>query len=44
MKPDIEAVNREMTRRVRQQYKKNTKPDNKKRTRNTKIYYDTFEI
>jgi hypothetical protein len=38
------AVNREMIKRARQERKKNIKPDNKKKTRNTKTYYDTFDI
>lgn len=44
MKINIFAVNREIIKRARQERKKNTKPDNKKKTRNTKTYYDTFDI
>ena len=44
MKTNMIAVNREMIKRARQERKKNIKPDNKKKTRNTKTYYDTFDI
>lgn len=42
MKVNMNAVNRETVKRVRKDHKKNIKPDNRKRSRSTKTYYDIF--
>jgi len=42
MKVNMNAVNREMVKRVRKDHKNNIKPDNRKRSRSTKTYYDIF--
>mgnify|MGYP003570406728 CR=1 len=44
MKVNMMAVNRETIKYIRRERKKNVKPDNKKSTRNTKTYHDTFDI
>jgi hypothetical protein len=43
MKVNMNAVNREMVKRARKDHKKNTKPDNRKRSRSTKTYYEIFD-
>lgn len=43
MKVNVVAVNREMTKRARKEHKKNVKPDNRKRSRSVKTYYEIFD-
>lgn len=38
----MNAVNRELIKRIRKEYKENIKADNRKRSRSTKTYYDMF--
>ena len=39
----MNAFNRETVKRARKERKKNVKPDNKKRSRSTKTYYEIFD-